>query len=48
VQCSANSSYENKFTDFDISAKHIAVNSKKYVVMLSIVIKEFESKFQDR
>lgn len=32
---------------FDILAKHSALINKEYAVMLSILIKEFENRFQD-
>jgi len=32
---------------FDTLAKHIPINSKEYAVMLSLLIKEFENRFQD-
>ena len=37
----------NKFMDFDILTEHCPVNSKKYAAVFSIVIKEFENRFQD-
>jgi len=35
------------FMQFDIFAKHSPVNSEKNVSVLSVVIKEFENRFQD-
>jgi len=32
---------------FDTLAKHIPVNSEKYAALPSILIKEFENRFQD-
>lgn len=37
----------NNITYFDTFAKYSPVNSEKYAVMLAIVIKEFETRFQD-
>lgn len=38
----------NNCMHFDTPAGHSSANSEKYSAVLSIVIKEFESKFQDR
>ncbi len=35
----------NNSVHFDILAKHKALNSKEYTAVLSILIKEFESRF---
>ncbi len=37
----------NNFMHFDVLAKHSPVNSEKYAAVLSILIKEFENRFQD-
>jgi len=37
----------NKIIHFDTLAKHSPVNSRKYAAMLSILIKQFENRFQD-
>ena len=37
----------NKFIYFDTLARHAPVNSKKYAAVLSVLIKEFENRFQD-
>lgn len=37
----------SNFMHFDMLAKHSFVNSKKYVAILSILIKELENRFQE-
>ena len=37
----------SKFVQLETLAKHSPVNSEKYAAMLSILIKEFENRFQD-
>ena len=37
----------NNFRYFDMLAKDSTVNSEKYAAMLSVLIKEFENRFQD-
>ena len=37
----------NNFMHFDVLAKHSPVNSEKYAAVLSVLIKEFENRFQD-
>jgi len=35
------------FMHFDTLAKHTSVNAEKYTALLSVLIKEFENRFQD-
>ena len=37
----------NKFMDFEALAKHSPANSKKYVAVLSVLMKKFDNRFQD-
>jgi len=37
----------HKVMDFDTLAKHSSVNSKEHEAVLSVLIMEFENRFQD-
>ena len=37
----------NRFMDFEVLFKHSPVKREKYAAVLSILIKEFENRFQD-